>query len=531
MSAIGDYIHLTYNGYAKGPELGSGKPPFMSNAGAAINAHRRFFYKDVDNMDSKIIPKLKEEINKKLQLINAFQEQYAGTKDIPEMDEAMQELLSLFMDKMSDKWFSQDALIAAANGLLSGSGMFSSQAPTSNKTNLTTIQSHSVSTANQQLDKMLNGLLNDINFLVSKGKVSESEVQTQIKISQSKITNFINYLSQSNKTLNTADGLVGNQIKNLYSNIQDILINPEDAQIQKDIKSLINAYIKTISSTKTLQNWKGEGGESFTYAVVSAALANAFKSVASLDVVGTTGRSVTGLDSTFFRKFSSKHYNELIRKAQQNTRFQYGDFIASSSLTKANKVDVLLQMKNGSDVGISVKNYGQQTVIKKGFENNVANALTLLQNENGDDNFINHYLNLNSLASKYPDLRQDLNQQEAYKIVKQILIVKLITGYNTISGSNGQTQTTAKLLIRYNDKGVNLANGQKGASVEIYSMRDVIRQGVFKNSRYDNLKGLPDFLTNEKDSSAEARIHKILMQLAVPVSYSVKYDDIKDYQA
>lgn len=43
MSAIGDYVHLTYTGYVKGPELGSGKAPFYESYGAAlINRENHF---------------------------------------------------------------------------------------------------------------------------------------------------------------------------------------------------------------------------------------------------------------------------------------------------------------------------------------------------------------------------------------------------------------------------------------------------------------------------------------------------------
>jgi hypothetical protein len=184
-------------------------------------------------------------------------------------------------------------------------------------------------------------------------------------------------------------------------------------------------------------------------------------------------------------------------------------------------------MKNKSNVGISVKNYSDETMSKKGIHNSVTNVLTLLQNENADD-FINHYLNLSSIQENNNYVFKDsFSREAAYKLIRQIIVAKLLTGYNTLSDSGEQTQDTAKLLIRYNDKGTKLSNGKKGASVEIYNMRDILKKGLFARNRY-NIKGFPEFLLgNEKQESSEIRIHQIVSKLAIPVEHSVSLLDLQ----
>lgn len=293
------------------------------------------------------------------------------------------------------------------------------------------------------------------------------------------------------------------------------------------VQPLIEELIHSISVYKKYTDWKGEGGEVLTYAIVKGALASAFKSVADVDVVGTTGRSLSGIDTTKFSKIFEDQYSILLRGKGDDAKFSYGDFIASTELTKANKMDVVLQMKNGSKLGISVKNYSDATMIKKGIENSVANLLTLLQNENEDD-FINHYLNLSSIKKDGDYIfRNDLNREAAYKLIRQIIAAKLLTGYNTTAGLNETVQNTAKLLIRYNDKGTNLANGRKGASVEIYAMKDILKKGLFSRNRY-NIRGFPEFLINEAETTPEIRIHKIISQLAIPVSHTVTLSDLQN---
>jgi hypothetical protein len=42
-SAIGNYVHLSYTGYVKGPNLGSGKPPFFESYASALSNRENHF--------------------------------------------------------------------------------------------------------------------------------------------------------------------------------------------------------------------------------------------------------------------------------------------------------------------------------------------------------------------------------------------------------------------------------------------------------------------------------------------------------
>ena len=524
MSAIGDYIHLTYEGY-----MGIRKTadPYFYQAGKVIKQHRGDFYKDVDKMTSSLIPKLQKEINAQLDIMNAFQEKYQGSKEYPEENIVIQRLLENIAEKLGDKWFRQDILQAIANGFLSGEAMTISKALTSQKnTALTDIQAQTVKHANEKLGIMLQKVLGNVAALLRKNQVSEQEIQSHIGASQQNINNFLQWLSQQNSTVAEKDSVIENEIRKIFENLKNIMLD-ENTTSKTLVQPLIEELIHSISVYKKYTDWKGEGGEVLTYAIVKGALASAFKSVADVDVVGTTGRSLSGIDTTKFSKIFEDQYSILLRGKGDDAKFSYGDFIASTELTKANKMDVVLQMKNGSKLGISVKNYSDATMIKKGIENSVANLLTLLQNENKDD-FINHYLNLSSIKKDGDYVfRNDLNREAAYKLIRQIIAAKLLTGYNTTAGLNETVQNTAKLLIRYNDKGTNLANGRKGASVEIYAMKDILKKGLFSRNRY-NIRGFPEFLINEAETTPEIRIHKIISQLAIPVSHTVTLSDLQN---
>ena len=100
MGAIGDYIHLTYDGYAG---VRHSKEPYLYEAGRVIKQHRNIFNRDVNNMTSKLIFKLQNEIDNKLNLINAIQSEYQGTKEYPAIDEISQELLQLVAEKMKSR--------------------------------------------------------------------------------------------------------------------------------------------------------------------------------------------------------------------------------------------------------------------------------------------------------------------------------------------------------------------------------------------------------------------------------------------
>ena len=103
MSAIGDYVHLTYEGYAKGPQLGSGKPPYEKGVGAIIRSHETAFMRDVDKMKSRILKNLQEQMNKDLALLNAFQMANKGKVDYPEINELIEAFLDDLNSELTDK--------------------------------------------------------------------------------------------------------------------------------------------------------------------------------------------------------------------------------------------------------------------------------------------------------------------------------------------------------------------------------------------------------------------------------------------
>lgn len=200
-----------------------------------------------------------------------------------------------------------------------------------------------------------------------------------------------------------------------------------------------------------------------------------------------------------------------------NIYIDKGDYIITTEGNAQDKVDVKINFKDNKDMTISVKNYSPES-LARGVTNTSASLLGLLQNEN-DNDFINHYLNLSGIK----EFRDDGNKENIVILIKKIVTAKLITGYNTTTGISGQKMNEANIFAVFNSRGF----GKQGASIKLYSMADVL-QGVFRNSRYQNIK-VPTSLinANQWQPDVNTRLSNVLHQLNISVSYTLSQ---KDYE-
>lgn len=517
MSAIGDYIHLTYEGYANGPKEGSGKPPFVKGVGAVISSHERIFNQDVNKMKSRIIQQLQEQMNKDLSLLNTFQMANKGKVDYPELNELIEDFLKDLDEELTNKWFQIDLVAAASNGLLSSAGFFAGRAKTKKTRgkDFTAYQQAVIQNVNQNIEEILISTVAEIENVLNNQGLPADKVQRNINSTKGKIQTFIKNLQNNIRTIDPSNKTAQKRIKQLFDNLSNMVLNAGDKQ-NADVVAIINTLLAGISmGIEGKGSYKGDMGEAITAVIAKRLAATAGLGIENVMTVGTSGRSQRGILTSNFTK--DVNWNEIL--GEDIGKYEYGDYVLTTSGTQADKVDIEITLKNNEHASISVKNYSPKS-LARGIRNESANLLMLLQNENNDD-FINHFLNLSALK----EYREDKNRIAAYNLIRKIVIAKLITGYNTMTSGSGDVMTTANIFAVYNAQGKTLANGTKGASVQLYDMKDVLTN-IFKNDRYNNLN-IPQFFYNAniKQNDYTTRITNIMKQLAVKVSYTLKEED------
>ncbi len=517
MSAIGDYVHLTYEGYAKGPQLGSGKPPYEKGVGAIIRSHETAFMRDVDKMKSRILKNLQEQMNKDLALLNAFQMANKGKVDYPEINELIEAFLDDLNSELTDKWFQIDLVAAASNGLLSSAGFFAGRAKTKKTRgkDFTSYQQSVIQNVNQNIEDILMNTISEIEAVLTKQGFPADQIQKNITKTRHKVQTFINNLQNNMRAIDPSNKTAQKKIKQIFDKLSSMVLNENDKQ-NSDIITLVNTVLAGISmGIEGKGSYKGDMGEAITTVMAKHLAATAGLGIEKVMTVGTSGRSQRGILTSNFSK--DIDWGQVLGKDVGQS--EYGDYLLTTSGTQADKVDVEISLKNNEHASISVKNYSPKS-LARGIRNESANLLMLLQNEN-DDDFINHFLNLSALK----EYREDYNRIAAYNLIRKIVIAKLITGYNTVTSANGDVMTTANIFAVYNAQGMTLGDGTKGASVQLYDMRDILT-AIFNKDRYNNLN-IPQFFYNAniKQSDYTIRISNIMKQLAVKVSYTLKEED------
>ena len=515
MSAIGDYVHLTYAGYAV-EGAGARKSPYLVTAGRVFTARERQFNNWINKQKHNKMQALQDQLNKDLAILNKFQVENKGSKQYPEIDEIQQALIEDIAEELPIKYFQMDLFAAAANGLLSSAGFGSGKALQKFKkkgTSATQYESAVVAQVNTQLNDLLSSFLQEVQMVLTENGAPEEKVLAQVARSKGKTETFIRNLSNQTHGIDPGNKRTLNKITNLFQNLSTILLT-EEGEPNVQILGLIYGLIQGISGgLKQSSTYKGDIGEAVTAAAARRIPGIVGENIASIAVVGQD-RSQRGFVKS---NFSKELQNNLQSLSESNTIEDHGDYVLTSTGTAQDKVDVSITFKDDKPMGISVKNYSAKS-LNKGFHNASANLLTLLQNEN-DDDFINHYLNLTAIKQ----LAFDKNREAYVDLIKRIVVAKLITGYNTqtINEDGINKMDEANIFAVYNSQGLNSG----GAIVSLYSMRDVL-QGVFQKGRY-SIINVPGFLyeTNQWQPHYETRITNVMKQLAIRVSYTMKPDE------
>jgi len=508
MSAIGDYIHLTYTGYVKGPEQGSGRPPFFDNYGTALTAKQRQFQNWLKKQNSPTVSILEKETQKVLNLLKNFRD---NRGNVSESDRKLVEnILEDLWAQLDTKYLTLDKISAASAGLLQAGGFYVGQY-TGESGGKQTVQTESISNINNQLQNLLDNTLNDlwVNIKnITEDGITLKRIEKEIINTQKNINDFIIKLQNQCKTLNVSDfPQASRELNSLFQNLSNSLKNNKNYD-DINIEAEINTIAEGLNAGLAVNQYKGDISEALISVIAQRLVAVTGSSIEKAVVSGQE-RSKRGIDTKFFSP------DIVWEDALEGKKFKqpFGNFIVSADAVQ-DKVDVKIETTNGRHAYISAKNYSSKS-LARGVTNKSASFLTLIQNENQWD-FINHYLNLNAVRGKN---RRSIksNTEEINSLLRQIVLAKLITGYNTITGENEQIMDSANVFVVFNSDNY---------TVKYYDMDDVLLRVIQKN-RYKDLR-IPVFFYNSNIMNAtdyNTRISNLIKTLNVSVSYTLREED------
>ena len=508
MSAIGDYVHWSYNGYVK--EKGAKKQPYFKSYKSALTNRENQFYQWVQQQENKAIKELEQETQKSLDLLKSFKENKGNISQVENNEMAMA-LLEDLWNELDTKYLKVDKIAAASSGLMEVGGFKSG----SNIGKKTFHQQATTGNVNAQIEALLNttlaGINNSISQILTDQDLKTSEIQKAVDKTQKNISTMMEKLNAQGKIITSGTkGKTAENINKIFRELTKAIQGNQKLNESIDIVGLLNTLAFGLNGSTTENQYKGDISEALVAVIGKRMSGVALQSIDATikdAIVSGQERSARGIDRANFT--SSVDWSQVLKGEKYVQPF--GDFIVSADAVQ-DKVDVKIELSDGGHAYISAKNYSPKS-LEKGVSNSSASLLTLIQNEN-KDNFINHYLNLNAVTGSGGVL--DANAAEVNNLLRKILVAKLITGYNTTTGTNGSKMAEANVFVVFNSGDY---------TVKFYNMKDVL-DGIFAKKRYESLY-IPQYFykANLRTKDYTTRISNILRQLDVRVSYTLKEEE------
>ena len=152
MSAIGDYVHLTYEGYVE--RKGADREPFFKYCGSALAIREKHFNQWIDKQFSPIKEELEQELQKNLSLLKSFKDN-KGNISMVEENEIAIALIEDLWNELETKYLTVDKIAATSSGLIDSASFFSGTNTGKNGAN-TFRQQMTVGNINTQIKNLLN---------------------------------------------------------------------------------------------------------------------------------------------------------------------------------------------------------------------------------------------------------------------------------------------------------------------------------------------------------------------------------------
>lgn len=508
MSAIGDYVHLTFAGYVK--EKGEDRGPFFEYCGSALAIREKHFNQWIDKQFSPIKKELEQELQKNLSLLKSFKDNKGNISMVEENEIAMA-LIEDLWNELEIKYLTVDKIAATSSGLIDSASFFSGTNVGKNGAN-TFRQQMTVGNINTQIQNLLNNTLDTINkeifSILSKDDLETKKINDAVSKTRNKLNSFILNLSQKMKVIDTSSQKnTFNILQKIFKDLQEELEKNEELNTSINLMNKLNKLAYGLTRGITENQFKGDIAEALIAITArrmsGIALKESNKTISSAMVSGQE-RSSRGIDTNNF--IPGLDWEKIADK--ESFKRPFGEFIVSADAVQ-DKVDIKIELEGGEHTYISAKNYSAKS-LKDGVTNKSASFLSLIQNENGN-NLINHYLNLNAVNGGRATLKRNADAYNNF--IRKITIAKLITGYSTIVGLNSQTMSVANVFAVFDSTNY---------TVNLYDMKDVLN-GIFSGNRYQSMY-IPQYFFGDNVSAPtpQARIGKLLRTINISVAYTLR---------
>lgn len=509
MSAIGDYVHLTYAGYVK--EKGEDRGPFFEYCGSALTIREKHFNQWIDKQFSPIKEELEQELQKNLLLLKSFKDNKGNISMVEENEIAMA-LIEDLWNELETKYLTVDKIAATSSGLMDSASFFSGTNTGKNGAN-TFRQQMTVGNINTQIQNLLNDTLDTINkeifSILSEDDLETKKINDTISKTRNKLNSFMLNLNQKMKVIDTSSQKnTFNILQKIFKDLQKELEKNEELNTSINLMNKLNKIAYGLTRGITENQYKGDISEALIAVIArrmsGIALKESNKTISSVMVSGQE-RSSRGIDTNNFIRGLNW---ENILADKESFKRPFGEFIVSADAVQ-DKVDIKIELEGGEHTYISAKNYSAKS-LKDGVTNKSASFLSLIQNENGN-NLINHYLNLNAVNGGRATLEP--NAEKYNNFIRKITIAKLITGYSTIVGLNSQTMSVANVFAVFDSTNY---------TVNLYDMKDVLN-GIFSGNKYQSMY-IPQyfFRDNVSASTPQRRIENLLKKINISVAYTLR---------
>ena len=509
MSAIGDYVHLTYEGYVE--RRGVDREPFFKYCGSALAIREKHFNQWIDKQFSPIKKELEQELQKNLSLLKSFKDN-KGNISMVEENEIAIALIEDLWNELETKYLTVDKIAATSSGLIDSASFFSGTNTGKNGAS-TFRQQMTVGNINAQIQTLLDNTLDTINkevsTILSDEDLKVKDINNAILKTKSKLNNFILNLNQKMKVIDTSNQKnTFNILQKIFKDLQKELEKNEELNTSINLVNKLNKLAYGLTRGVTENQYKGDISEALIAVIArrmsGVALKESNKTISSAMVSGQE-RSSRGIDTN---KFIPELNWEKILADKENFKRPFGEFIVSADAVQ-DKVDIKIELEGGEHTYISAKNYSAKS-LKDGVTNKSASFLSLIQNENGN-NLINHYLNLNAVNGGRDTLEP--NAEKYNNFIRKITIAKLITGYSTIVGLNSQTMSVANVFAVFDSTNY---------TVNLYDMKDVLN-GIFSGNKYQSMY-IPQYFFRDNVSAPtpQARIENLLRKINISVAYTLR---------
>lgn len=453
MSAIGDYIHYTIEGYYG--NTGTTRPPvYATFDGDLVDRQNKInkwisAEKKTTTADLKLI---KKELDKRLKIIQRLSQSDSLFNNPTEAESIDLQWFEQIVDQLQQQL---PQLVGTINieevikkGGLSGK---SYEIPDSQYEKY-------VQKNIQELVTKITNVCNSINQ--KNSPVSQKELQGYLKTldtNQSQFLASIKSVGYKN-TKGNLDGIINSYFEQILTFFQS------DKEGKQEIQSVLSNFLYAIEKRNLSNNIQGALGEilvdnirqELAYLIPKTLRESLF------------GRGIIGEQSSVRVVEGELLSSTMQTLMSQNYKLKDGIMITAQSAQE--KVDVELKLSptldNSQGIFASVKNYGSSKLSFK-----ASPVIQLLQNENGN-NIVNHFLNLHSIQTKNKKYIESRNQVDNY--LRQVLIAKLVTGYNTITTNSNNLMKTANVFIVIDPKKY---------TAQVYQMSDLLTNDVLFGTR------------------------------------------------